>query len=60
MPRAIAPLQRCPHCRAPFTPFLRRIVRRPPRVLWVLWKRPSCAVICRACKAVVGYEWPSP
>lgn len=53
----------CPHCGArPFEPFLRGQVGRSawPWWAWLLplerWRRPSLALICWACKDIVGYE----
>lgn len=62
---APAPLTHCPRCKAPFEPFLRGQVQRSPWPWWAqllilpcffLKPRPYCAVICRACKQIVGYE----
>ena len=60
---APVPLGSCPRCHVrPFHPFLRGQVQRsewwfrwgwPP---W--WSRPYCALICWACKDIVGYEDP--
>lgn len=54
----------CPRCLAsPFEHFLRGRVARSswPWWAWLLplarWRRPRFAVICRACKAIVDYEW---
>ena len=52
------PYERCPQCDAPFSVFLRGQVQRARRFLGVLWRRPYCAVICRACKEIVGWEEP--
>lgn len=52
---------RCPSCDAPFYPFLRGQVQRRSWPLWPFWKlRPYCAVICSACKNIVGWETPDP
>jgi hypothetical protein len=48
----------CPKCHSPFTAFLRGQVQRTPRFLGFLWKRDYCALICYACKAIVGWEHP--
>lgn len=54
----VKPLEICPKCKAIFEPFLRGLVQR-------MWKRKYiffgkyegyCAVICRACKEIVGWE----
>jgi hypothetical protein len=49
----------CPCCGArPFDQFLPGIVTRWGRVWWAPWRRrPPYAVICRACKATVAWEW---
>jgi ribosomal protein L34E len=49
-------LTHCPKCGKPFEAFLRGQVQRWPR-RWLIgpW-RPHCALICRACKDIVGYE----
>ena len=54
------PFERCPRCGAsPFEPFLRGMVQRSPRRWWIFGRvRPHVAVICRACKNIVGYESP--
>ena len=53
-------ITQCPRCqRKPFEYFLRGQVVRPKRFLWFLGPiRPYCAIICRNCKNVVGYEMP--
>ncbi len=50
------PFVRCPKCDAPFEAFLRGEVQRWPRKWLVGPRRPYCALICRACKEIVGYE----
>ncbi len=59
---ARVPLEACPKCgAAPFVPFLRGVVQRLPRPWWrPFWgpTRAYCALICRTCKAIVGYEDP--
>ncbi len=55
------PIDSCPRCQAPFEPFLRGMVQRSPwtwRTLWLPIGKPRsyCALICRACKKIVGYE----
>ncbi len=49
----------CPRCgAAPFDQFLPGLVERWGRVWWAPWRRrPPYAVICRACKQLVGWEW---
>jgi hypothetical protein len=51
-------LEICPKCGASFPEFLRGQIQRSKRVLWILWKRPYCAVICHVCKEVIGWEQP--
>jgi hypothetical protein len=57
-----SPLARCPRCGdQPFDPFMRGQVQRSPRSLfsWPPFRyRRYCALICWACKNIVGYEWP--
>lgn len=53
------PIENCPRCHATFRPFLRGQVQRSPRPWWRLfWGpfRPYCALICWACKNIVGWE----
>lgn len=56
------PIVVCPKCGAtPFEPFLRGQVQRSPWTWRTLWlpigePRACCALICWACKAIVGYE----
>jgi hypothetical protein len=53
------PFGRCPQCDAPFYPFLRGQVQRRAWPLWPFWKmRAYCALICRECKNIVGWEMP--
>lgn len=54
------PLAICPKCRQPFRPFLRGLIQRSERK-WRLFgpRRPYCALICWACKEIVGYEDPA-
>lgn len=49
----------CSRCHAhPFDQFLPGFVVRWGRFWWAPWRtRPRFAVICRGCKAVVGWEW---
>jgi hypothetical protein len=62
---APVPLSQCPKCGAsPFSPFMRGQVQRS-KWSWdwlvsVFTRRPFayCALICRHCKEVVGYESP--
>lgn len=51
--------RKCPKCGAePFDQFLPGLVVRMGFVWYAPWrKRPPFAVICRACKEIVGYEW---
>lgn len=60
-----APLLECPSCGArPFEPFMRGQVQRTGWSLLVerfrAWRQKReveyCAVICHACKEIVGYE----
>jgi hypothetical protein len=55
------PLATCPRCDVkPLEPFLRGMVQRQARWLGSLLgpPRPYCAVICGACKEIVGWESP--
>ena len=53
------PLDACPSCgQRPFRSFMRGQVQRRRRFLWVLWRRPYCAVMCEGCKAIVAWEEP--
>ena len=54
---APVPLVTCPKCGAPFEPFLRGLVQRSARRWWFGRRRATCALICWACKEIVGYEW---
>jgi hypothetical protein len=59
---AIEVISHCPECYVtPLEPFLRGQVQRSPHRFW-WWPfgetRPYCAVICRACKQIVGWESP--
>lgn len=56
-------LEACPKCAArPLEPFMRGQVQRWPWRLRFRWpwsffeERPYCAVICWACKEIVGWE----
>ena len=49
---------KCPKCDTEFPSFMRGQVQRSKRFLWVLWKRPYCAVICHGCKKIIGWEQP--
>lgn len=49
-------LDYCPKCHEPFEAFLRGQVQRWPRKWFIGPSRPHCALICRACKDIVGYE----
>ena len=51
-------LEACPKCGERFPEFMRGMVQRSKRYLWVFWKRPYCAVICHGCKAIIGWEKP--
>lgn len=54
------PFDRCPKCGCLFEPFLRGQVQRlPVRWWWPFKLRDYCALICRSCKEIVGYERPS-
>jgi hypothetical protein len=55
MPPAI---DQCPYCGQEAPEFMRGQVQRSKRFLWVLWRRPYCAVICHSCKQIVGWESP--
>lgn len=57
---APVPVLQCPACGIyPVRPFLRGQVQRLSRRWYAPWlRRPYCAVICRDCKAIVGYEDP--
>ncbi len=52
-------LDRCPHCFKAFEPFLRGMVVRSGSWWWLFYRPtvPMLALICRACKDIVGYEW---
>lgn len=60
-----SPLPLCPRCLAcPFIPFMRGQVQRSPMPWWApwplkRWRRAYCAIICRDCKEIVGWETPS-
>lgn len=47
---------RCPECGAKNPEFLRGLVQRSKRFLWV--KRDYCAVICHNCKNIIDWESP--
>ena len=47
---------KCPKCEARDPNFMRGLVQRPKRFLWIFWKRPYCAVICHECKEIIGWE----
>jgi phage terminase large subunit GpA-like protein len=50
------PFVTCPKCGEIFYPFLRGMVQRR-RFRWLFWGPwPYCALICRDCKEIVGYE----
>ena len=53
------PFGRCPKCDEPFYPFMRGQVQRSRFWFWYMPKRDYCALICRACKRIVGWESPS-
>lgn len=47
----------CPKCGEIFEPFLRGQVQRSPRkFIFFGPRRPNCALICWACKEIIGYE----
>lgn len=48
----------CPRCGTPAPELLRGQVLRSKRFLWVLWRRPYCAVICHGCRRIIGWESP--
>ena len=52
------PMAVCPKCGALFEPFLRGLVQRKKCFLGLFKKRNYCAVICYACKGIVGWESP--
>lgn len=53
------PFGHCPRCDAqPFEPFLRGEIQRWPRRWLVGPRRPYCALICRVCMEIVGWEEP--
>jgi hypothetical protein len=66
------PKVRCPKCNTyPLTPFMRGQVQRARKWQIILewhgplpWPhiqpRPYCAIICSACKEIIGYEHPPP
>jgi hypothetical protein len=47
---------KCPRCGVSSNGFMRGQVQRSKRFLWVLWRRPYCAVICHGCKEIIGWE----
>ena len=48
----------CPKCNERFPEFMRGQVQRSKRFLGFLWKRDYCAIICHACKEIIGWESP--
>lgn len=52
------PFRRCPECMCLSRSLMRGQVQRSRRFLGFLWKRPYCAVICGACKEIIGWEEP--
>lgn len=52
------PFENCPKCHKGFEPFLRGLVQRTNRWFWIGPRRDYCALICRACKMIVGWETP--
>lgn len=53
------PLERCPACGEVFVPFLRGMIQRGKRSWLGLGPpRAYCALICRECHGIVGYESP--
>lgn len=52
-------LTHCPKCEKPFIPFLRGQVQRSGRKWFIGRRQPYCALICWACKEIVGYEYPA-
>lgn len=53
-----SPIDNCPKCGAKFEPFLRGTVQRMRGRKWFFFGPyiGYCALICRACKEIVGYE----
>jgi len=51
-------IEKCPKCGTLAPEFMRGQVQRSKRFLWVLWRRPYCAVICHGCKEIIGWESP--
>jgi hypothetical protein len=51
-------VEKCPKCGTLAPEFMRGQVQRSKRFLWVLWRRPYCAVICHGCKEIIGWESP--
>lgn len=52
------PLQTCPKCGETFKTFMRGQVMRNERWFWIGPRRDYCALICSACKEIVGWESP--
>ena len=52
------PFFNCPKCHKEFEPFLRGLVKRGERWFWIGPRRDYCALICRSCKKIVGWETP--
>lgn len=52
------PFFNCPKCHKEFEPFLRGLVQRAKRWFWIGPRRDYCALICRSCKQIVGWETP--
>ncbi len=51
----------CPNCQVLFEEMMRGLVQRAKRPWYKFGRghiRPYCAVICRECKEVVGWEKP--
>lgn len=51
------PFADCPKCKRPFVPFLRgQVARSPFKFLFFGRRNDIWALICWACKDIVGYE----
>lgn len=51
------PFKHCPLCKRDFIPFMRGQVQRMKRKFIFGRKQPYCAIICKYCKEIVGWEW---
>lgn len=52
------PFFNCPKCHKEFDPFMRGMVHRAKRWFWIGPRRDYCALVCGACKEIVGWETP--